>query len=198
MQKSATANPNDEPTVESVPHDDDDVPNVILGKKELAKIHKDISGTIRPSWHTGPPANFGTPTHGKLKADQWRSLIEFDLPVSLVQLWAKSKRQKYADSTMLLATSIRWGTSYRTSKQHADTYTSDMRAYLMSILELFPKKRLKPNHYAALRLGEFLLRFGPVHGWWMFPFERLIGVLQQVNTNNKRGRHLLTNVLDSH
>jgi hypothetical protein len=32
-----------------------------------------------------------------------------------------------------------------------------------------------------------LLRFGPIHGWWMFPFERVIGLLQQFNTNSEMG-----------
>jgi hypothetical protein len=167
---------------------DNGAPSVILGKKELAKIHKDIIATTRPSWHTSPPSNFGTRTHGKLKADQWRSLVEFDLPVSLLQLWPKGHRHhELADNTMQVGSAIRWGTSHRSSGQHGEKYTQYMRVYLTSVKKLFPNKRLKPNHYAALRLGEFLLRFGPVHGWWMFPFERVIGVLQQINTNNKLG-----------
>ena len=63
-----------------------------------------------------------------------------------------------------------------------------MRAYLESLRDLFPEMKLRPNHHIALYLGEFLLRFGPVHGWWMFPFERLIGLLQKVNTNKKIGK----------
>jgi len=162
---------------------------VILGKKELTKIQSDIRQTTRPSWHTNPPPNFGSRSHGKLKADQWRSLIEFDLPVSLVQLWSNSddRRVKLLESTMFLAMAIRWGTSRRASQKHVEAFNRHMREYLTSVINLFPDKKLKPNHYAALRLGEFLLRFGPVHGWWMFPYERLIGNLQSINTNNKLG-----------
>ncbi|KAG2148241.1 uncharacterized protein EDB93DRAFT_1085087 [Suillus bovinus] len=29
--------------------------------------------------------------------------------------------------------------------------------------------------------------YGPMHGWWMFPFERIIGALQKTNTNYKIG-----------
>jgi hypothetical protein len=32
------------------------------------------------------------------------------------------------------------------------------------------------------------MRYGPVHGWWMFPFERVIGALQKTNTNYKIGK----------
>jgi hypothetical protein len=183
----------DEPTERQV--DDDLYRDGVIGHKELRQIRKDIASTIRPGWQTGPPANFGSPAHGKPKADQWRSSIEFDIPVSLVQLWAAcadilddDRRQKMVDSTMFLATAIRWATSYRTSPRHADEYTKNMRAYLESLRDLFPEMKLRPNHHIALYLGEFLLRFGPVHGWWMFPFERLIGLLQKVNTNKKIGK----------
>jgi len=36
-------------------------------------------------------------------------------------------------------------------------------------------------------LYEYLRRFGPVHGWWTFPFERLIGMLERIPTNFKIG-----------
>jgi hypothetical protein len=63
----------------------------------------------------------------------------------------------------------------------------NMRAYLASLRDLFPNTDLWTSHHNALFIGEMLLRFGPVHGWWMFPFERVIGLLQQVNTNSKIG-----------
>jgi hypothetical protein len=130
-----------------------------------------------------------------LKADQWRSCIEFDIPVSLVQLWMADvdvsnddRRRKLTESTMFLATALRWATSHRTSQRHADEYMRNMRAYVKSLRDLFPEMKLRPNHHNALYLGELLLRFGPVHGWWMFPFERLIGLLQKINSNKKIGR----------
>jgi hypothetical protein len=47
-----------------------------------------------------------------LTADQWRSCMEFDMPVSLVQLWAgagissEDRRQKLVESIMLLSTAF--------------------------------------------------------------------------------------------
>jgi hypothetical protein len=162
-----------------------------IGRMELRRIRADIAATIRPGWQTGPPPNFGASAHGKVKADQWRSSFEFDIPVSLIQLWAAApdgdRRQKMLESTMFLATAIRWATSHETSEEHVDEYMWNMRAYLKSLRNLFPGMNLLPNHHNALYLGELLLRFGPVHGWWMFPFERLIGLLQKVNTNKKMG-----------
>ncbi|KIM83865.1 hypothetical protein PILCRDRAFT_6746 [Piloderma croceum F 1598] len=114
-----------------------------LTKHELERLWADLKSINRPSWYQGPPSNLGKAGHGKLKADQWRSLVEFDLPVSLAQIWGSRTasssddertkwRQKLVQSTMFLAMAIRWGTSHVTSKTHADKYTEYMWAYLNS------------------------------------------------------------------
>ncbi|KAG1810689.1 uncharacterized protein BJ212DRAFT_1302401 [Suillus subaureus] len=64
----------------------------------------------------------GEAEHSKLKAEQWRSAIEFNLPVTLTKLWGTNcmkpgdengkQRQKLAHSTMLLVMAIQWGTSH--------------------------------------------------------------------------------------
>ncbi|KAG6805757.1 hypothetical protein H0H93_004167 [Arthromyces matolae] len=46
------------------------------------------------------------------------------------------------------------------------------------------KHKKRPNVHASLHLEEFLLLFGPVTSWWCFPFERLIGQIQKINTND--------------
>lgn len=168
----------------------------MLLTKDLKLIQDDIKETLRPWNQPSPPSNFGSPSHGKLKADQWRACIEFDLPVSLVKLWAEKEpdaEHNYAlalESTFLLAMALRFATSYRTSPFHRERYSYYMQRYLRTLRELHPNGRLLPNHHNALHLPEFLELFGPVHGWWMFPFERLIGILQKSKTNFKFGEHL--------
>lgn len=172
-----------------------------LTDKEINDIQEMIGRVRRPSWHRGPPKNLGDAEHGKLKAEQWKSSIEFDLPMALMHLWGPgraadgvehvSQRQKLVHSTMLLATAIRWGTSHVTSPHHTQQYTTYMRAYLECIQEIFPHHSWRPNHHAALHIREFLLRYGPMHGWWMFPFERIIGALQKTNTNYKIGERII-------
>jgi hypothetical protein len=210
------------------------IPPVELGKRELRSIRKDIRKTSRPSWQGNPPADFGSKGRGKLKADFWRTLIEFDLPVSLMRLWSMvetdgqtcetrggidnngdqimdddaedeeeeeeeeederesdadtERKRKMVASTMALASAIRWGISHRTSRQHQAKYLEHIEIYLQSIRELRPELDLRPIHHNAIHFAEFLRAFGPSHGWWMFPFERMIGFLQQINTNNKSGK----------
>jgi hypothetical protein len=130
-------------------------------------------------------------------------LIEFDLPVALMHLWGagceadgaehRSQRQELVHSMMLLATVIHWGTSHVTSPHHAQQYTMYMKAYLECIREIFLHHLWHPNHHTALHIPKFLLRYGPMHGWWMFLFERIIGALQKTNTNYKIGECIVQN-----
>jgi len=110
-------------------------------------------------------------THGlpmqNTKAYQLHSCIEFDIPVLLMKLWSEVKpnegnvlddrRHKVLNSTMLLATALRWGTSHRTSAKHAAEYMKNMRAYLASLRDLFPNMDLCTSHHNALFIGEMLL-----------------------------------------
>lgn len=176
-----------------------------LTKAELETVRKYIAQTTRPSWHRGPPDNIGSPGAGKLKADQWRSCIEFDLVVAVARLYAPStsknlsplatqRRTKLLKATIDLALAVRWGTSTITSTTHAGKYGNYMHSYLAVLLELYPERQLLPNQHAALHFPQFLLQFGPSPGWWMFPYERLIGRLQAINTNNKMGKRSLITV----
>lgn len=168
----------------------------VFSKRDLSNLQADISHTTRPSYSSGPPSNVGTKARGKLKADHWKALIEFELPVSIMKRWSSPSARSHPDydaraalvcCTMLLACSIRQATAHSTSLERKDKYTQYMHAYLAKLLHICPGIRLRPNHHNALHLGDFLLRFGPIQGWWMFPFERVIGVLQQTNTNSKLG-----------
>ena len=67
----------------------------------------------------------------------------------------------------------------------ASEYFEHMVNYRVQLQELFPEYKCHPNHHMALHLDEFLEMCGPVHGWWAFPFERMIGTLQRISTNYK-------------
>ena len=168
-------------------------------REELKALQTEISTVIRPPYCQGPPSNLGNPGHGKLKADQWKTSMEFDLPIFIAQNWVRetspagrdpeitARRDKVFENIMELAVAIRWGTSYKTSAQHSQKFEENMVLYLRSLLFLYPDIKFRPNHHASIHIGPLLAQFGPVHGWWMFPFERIIGLLQKINTNNKMG-----------
>ena len=173
-----------------------------LQPKELGCLQKFLAQIQCPSWHISPPRNLGEAGHGKLKADQWRSAIEFDVTTAIAHVWAHDtphpedkervqRRKILIEVTILLATAIQWATSYRTSTVHAAQYMLCMVAYLNTLKKLYPTISWCPNHHAALHIGPHLLQFGPMHGWWIFTFERIIGCLQKININYELGEQVV-------
>ena len=156
----------------------------------------DIVNTLQPSWLTFLPSEFGSAGYGKLKADQWCVLGTIFLPVSLVRLWSvveagnpcSERCCQILDVTMSLLSAVATACSRVTSANHARLYLSSMHSCLRGLKALFPDYSLHPNHHMALHLPEYLLLYGPVHSWWSFPFEQLIGILQHISTNYKIGK----------
>ena len=147
-----------------------------------------------PSWLASVPYDLGAARHGKLKADQWRILATVYLPVSLQRLWDTNSprstplRKKLLDATIALISAVIIATSHKTSRKMAGLYLQHMQSYLQLMQELLPRYNFRPNHHMALHLAEYLCFFGPVHAWWTFPFERLIGMLERTPTNFKMGK----------
>ena len=103
-------------------------------KCELKKLQQDIMQTNWLEYCQGPPTNLGSLGHGKLKADQWRTCIEFDIPISVAQPWSKETClpeqkseitvhwDKLFQSIMHLAVTMHWATSYKTSEHHSEKF----------------------------------------------------------------------------
>jgi hypothetical protein len=171
----------------------------VLTPKEMEGIWSDLRAMATPSWLSSVPKDIGSGNHGKPKADQWRVLGTTYLPVSLVRLWAKvqegderSERcRKILDITISLLSAVIIASSQTTGQPRATSYLQHMQAYLSGIQELFPEYKFHPNHHMSLHLHEYLMLFGPVHAWWTFPFERIIGLLQRISTSGKISKRCL-------
>jgi hypothetical protein len=168
----------------------DDSPSVVFGSKEIREIRTDMARLVLPSWMSKPPPDFGSPSRGKLKADIWRTMCTICLPITLIRCWGipasgeDSRKLRIVKNFMDLVQAVILATSRAVSTRHADQCMSLMQRYQEGVVKLFPEKHKdKPNLHAALHLPGLLLKYGPVHSWWAYPFERLIGQLQQINTN---------------
>ncbi|KAH9909423.1 uncharacterized protein BXZ73DRAFT_59511 [Epithele typhae] len=154
----------------------------------IGKVRSDIKGTYLPSWLERPPSNFGSSSHGKLKADHWRTICTISLVISLVKIWphdtASSSELKVLENFVHLAIAVDLASRRSMSPERARLFDAHMASYLRGIREIFDHD-LVPNHHLSLHLCTCLLLFGPVHGWWAFPFERFNGIIQRLNTNNK-------------
>ena len=161
----------------------------VITPDDLREIRRDICTVSAPSWVQSVPTDLGDVSHGKLKADQWRSLACLYILVPLMRLWGKATGPKASalHLTFLLVSAIIVATSRTTSTRHADVYLHLMKEYVDGLKEHFPEFDLHPNHHFAFHLRRYLIQYGPMHEWWTFPFERIIGMLQRISTNDKIG-----------
>ncbi|OJT15383.1 hypothetical protein TRAPUB_8050 [Trametes pubescens] len=159
----------------------------IITQDVINVIRADICNTILPSWLEPPPKNFGNAAHGKLKADQWRTVCTVNLTITLTRLWgvasAAQRERLLLENFIHLVTAVDLATRRSMSEERAKAFDDHMFKYLQGLRELFAHD-LVPNHHLSLHLVTCLLMFGPVHGWWAFPFERYNGLLGALNTNN--------------
>ncbi len=156
----------------------------------LLKVRQDIADMIVPTWVEKPPSNFGESSHGKLKADQWRTLSTIYLAMTLVRVWgrtgASEEERVVLENFVHLVVAADLATRRSTSPDRIALFDKNMMAYIKGLRSIYDHV-LVPNHHLCLHLMECLLAFGPVHGWWSFPFERINGLLQRLNTNYKPG-----------
>ncbi|KIO01266.1 hypothetical protein M404DRAFT_107108, partial [Pisolithus tinctorius Marx 270] len=130
-------------------------------------IHDVIQNTVLLSWFSSLPANFGHPSAGTIKADEWQMLITVHIPLALISLWGAPDVDE-----------LKLGNK-------ANAYCSYIAHYVGNLKQVHPTFNLHPNHHAAFHIYDYLILFGPVHSWWTFPFKCLISVLQHLPTNHK-------------
>ena len=104
-----------------------------LTENEINDIQKCLGAITRPTWHRGPPINLSDAAHGKLKAEQWRSSIEFDLPVTLFKKWGldcdediqSARRKKCWSQTVSIFSSLPNYVLFRSFVVHSTSVDSD-------------------------------------------------------------------------
>ena len=154
-------------------------------------VREDLGKTFYPSWIQKAPSNFGAPGQGKLRASQWRSVCMISLVITLVRLWgtpgapkATTRNQKLLENFLCLVIAVDLATRRHMSSFRAQQYDFFIYKYLAGLREIF-QHVLVPNHHLSMHLSECLAAFGPVQGWWAFPFERYNGLVSRQRTNAK-------------
>nr|VWO97371.1 SPI-1 type III secretion system export apparatus protein SpaS (Secretory protein (Associated with virulence)) (Virulence-associated secretory protein) [Ganoderma boninense] len=162
----------------------------VFTSEVLRHLRADIPVTTIPSWIEMAPANFGTAGFGKLKADLWRTICTINMVITLGRLWgsqgSSAEEAGAFENFAHLICAVELATRRSMNPERAKAYDFHMEQYLQGLRRLY-NHALVPNHHLALHLRPFLEGFGPVHGWWAFPFERYNGILQRLKTNSKPG-----------
>ncbi|TFY56546.1 hypothetical protein EVJ58_g7577 [Rhodofomes roseus] len=167
----------------------------VLTADVIDQLRHDIKTTYLPSWIERPPVNFGSAAHGKLKADHWRTVCTISMVITLTRIWgnaASSNAERHLLKNFVhLVVAVDLASRRSMDPERARLFDQHMEEYLRTLQELFDQD-LVPNNHLSLHLAACLLSFGPVHGWWAYPFERFNGIIQRLNTNNQIDKIPLT------
>ncbi|KAF7333828.1 Glycoside hydrolase family 92 protein [Mycena venus] len=162
-----------------------------IDKASLRFVQDVIANTTVPAWVNHVPKNYGEKGAGSIKADEWRLLGTIYLPIALVILWGEqSQKAELLKQSMALFQATTIVCRFGTSPERASAFRNHLKEWVDKLYSCHPhttvhKKRT--NVHVAFHIYDFLLLFGPVLSWWCFPIERLIGVLQKINSNNHVG-----------
>ncbi|CAK5272843.1 unnamed protein product [Mycena citricolor] len=169
----------------------------------LANIHfiqRVIKQTTTPAWVDSVPSNYGDSHAGTIKAAEWRILATIYLPIALVILWGdhdpseqSTRMLQMLDHTMALFSAVILVSRYTMTPLRASKYRSLLKQWVDGLPTNHPHTQshaMRPNVHMAFHIYDFLILFGPIISWWTFPFERVIGFLQKINTNDHIGGEL--------
>lgn len=165
-------------------------------REVLCRVRSVIRDTVTPSWLGSVPTNFGDLAAGTMKADEWRILAMVYLPIALISLWGATQAsprndgpdlKAVLDHTMDLVSAVYLACARTTSNNRATAYRAYIASYVGKLKTIYPASSARPNHHVSFHIYDYLILFGPVHSWWSFPFERLIGMLQHLPKNHKSG-----------
>ncbi|KAF8670362.1 hypothetical protein RHS04_08618 [Rhizoctonia solani] len=178
----------------------------LLNSRQEETFESFLSSLVWPSQIGRLPVS-KSPTTSALnrrKADEWQRLISV-LPIALWISWRNAldqisdaapnvppqtaKKPSFTrnlkavwECVQQLSASVRLFTSwvaYMPDIERAEQY---MRHYCEGLLRLMVK--LQPNHHFAMHFKQYFKLFGPCYAWWLFPYERFNGILEQIELNN--------------
>ncbi|MBW0494817.1 hypothetical protein O181_034532 [Austropuccinia psidii MF-1] len=167
----------------------------------LEHLRQIISDTIIPSSWTRIPCKMGSPPHVSLKAAEWAFLYKFYIPFLMLSqqrslyeynsLNAQIKTGKSEElekeltkNTFHLISPIRIATTWTVSMDNATSFAEHWKEFCLLNQHLFPKQKVKPNHYFSDNISELFQCLGPVQASVTWGYECLIGVFAKMPTNN--------------
>ncbi|KAG9097671.1 hypothetical protein FRC06_007326 [Ceratobasidium sp. 370] len=168
----------------------------VLGYQVLSEVKEDMGRTTLPSWLKHPPINFATLTHGKIQAEEYKSLTFVSFTITLVRLWgmdmsSAAVRQRL-DHFLHLMLAVRILAFQTLSDLDIDAFELHYGAYLSGLKVLYPTSTVIPVQHLGLHIPQFLRSLGPSTRWSESTCEQFIGMFQNISTNFKFGDLELT------
>ncbi|EUC60721.1 transposase family Tnp2 protein [Rhizoctonia solani AG-3 Rhs1AP] len=153
-------------------------------------MHNDMGRTTLPQWFKLPPKNFARVSHGKLQAEEYKSLAFVPFVITLVRLWGISPVGPYRerlDNFLHLMLAVRILAFQSLVESDILAFEHHYQTYLSQLAELYPYESRIPVQHLGLHLPAFLRALGPSTRYSESTCEMFNGLLQDISTNFKFG-----------
>lgn len=148
-----------------------------------------MQGTTLPTWIKKPPINFATTDHGKIRAEEYKSLTFVSLPVTLIRLWndASEPYQGRLNHFLHLSLAIRILAYQSLTPHYIFLFEYHYSQYLAGLKSLYPFCSIAVVQHLGLHIPYFLRALGPSTRYSEKTCEMFIGMLEEIPTNSKIG-----------
>ncbi|KAG9084185.1 hypothetical protein FRC06_004183 [Ceratobasidium sp. 370] len=165
----------------------------ILGYEVLSEVKKDMEQTILPSWLKHPPIGLATVSHGKLQAEEYKSLVFVSFTLTLIRLWGQDNTiphgplRERLDNFLHLMLTIRILSFQSLTELDVVAFEQHYSTYLQGLKRLYPSSTFVPVQHYGLHIPQFLRALGPSTRYSESTCEQFVGMFQNISTNFKFG-----------
>ncbi|KZT54921.1 hypothetical protein CALCODRAFT_510434 [Calocera cornea HHB12733] len=138
---------------------------------------------------SGPPSihEVGEPGGGSLTSDEWRCLAVLYGPAAIPPVLIAAGHSAAARNYLKLAASIKIFMRREITQAELERAEDLYRQFLREYVEIYGAENVTPTFHWILHMAAQIRRFGPVHGFWTYLFERLNKLLKGFATNGHKG-----------
>ncbi|KZT50088.1 hypothetical protein CALCODRAFT_488967 [Calocera cornea HHB12733] len=180
-------------------------------KRELDVIHQALSTFEMPTSFARLPTKVGYPAGGSLTSDEWRALAVVYGPAVIPRVIIQAHEQMLQDASQKNPKSKRQAPPeqfaeglqpsedeaqasppprtrvHRDAAQNYLKFATVMKIYMRREISERDIERASRVYLDFFEEFVKIRRYGPVHGFWTFLFERLNKVLKAINTSGHKG-----------
>ena len=151
----------------------------ILDANALARIDARLKNTVAPPGLGRLPSSIKPGTF--LTADQWKNWTLYFSVYCLSDLLPQSQ----LDCWRKFVLACRRLVKYTVSNDDICVADGLLLKFCQKSVELYGESAITPNMHMHCHLAACLREFGPIHSFWLFPFERYNGILEGQPSNNR-------------
>ncbi|KZT60267.1 hypothetical protein CALCODRAFT_480790 [Calocera cornea HHB12733] len=174
-------------------------------ERELDLIHALLRLFEMPRWFARLPAEVGYPTGGNLTSDKWKALVLLYGPTAIPLVLADAAAEcseglapgqvprvprEAAANFLKMATVLKILLRREVTEQDLAQAIMLFKEWFEEFVQIYGSKCVTPTFHWLTHMDAQIRRYGPVHGFWTYLYERLNKVMKTYRTNNHGGGEL--------